>query len=356
MSRNGARHRAGSDWFFTWPLTIVFAAMVFLTVEEMHRPRVDPAHPRPGAGWEERLPDRIERLTEALGSSGLPLSLAAEEPRGSGTLRWVYRRFEVRLPPAEEGRVRALLDYVRELDDGVTADSVEKFDGTEFRIGLDGLLTHSLRVHWGEIERRPRVALAIGALGEDLRVARECVALQAPLALVVQPFLPFSREVAQLGHLFEREVLLGLRLPLRPRSDSGDVPIGEEIGAALASVPYAVGATAIPDGAEPGPEEIERVRDALREKNLFLVTTGSSPAAAGNVAVVVLDGEGTMSLSDQVERLIAAARSTGAAIGFTRSNEPTLTALAAALGQIAASSVDIVPVSTLAQPVALSAR
>jgi hypothetical protein len=87
-------------------------------------------------------------------------------------------------------------------------------DGTDVKVGLDGLLVSTLRFRWGGQETpkpvHPRLAIVIGPLGDDLRVARQVVEIDGPIALGVRPFRPFSSQVAELGRMFDRQVLVQL--------------------------------------------------------------------------------------------------------------------------------------------------
>jgi polysaccharide deacetylase 2 family uncharacterized protein YibQ len=200
-------------------------------------------------------------------------------------------------------------------------------------------------VRWRDQQARPRVALVVGPLGDDLRLARDCVRVDAPLALSVRPFRPFSREVAELGKIFEREVLVEI----------ADAPAATALAQALSSVPNAVGVNGEP--ASPLAGASATLRQAVEERGLLFVATPAAPAPAeGEPALFVLDEQEGSGLAAQIERLVARARSGGAAIGYGRSNEATVAALGSLVEQLRKQDVELVPISALGADVALSAR
>src|SRR5262249_13547344 len=156
----------GIGWLLTWPLSIVFAAMLFLTVQEIRHPSqqgVVVQTPAAGEDWQGGFSGRVDAGTQALQHSDLALAKAVEEERGSGSLRWTHRLFEARLPIADKERAEAALSGLKTVDPGITLTSSPTFDGAEVRIGLDGLLTHTLRLHFRDSSQHPRVALVVGS-------------------------------------------------------------------------------------------------------------------------------------------------------------------------------------------------
>jgi polysaccharide deacetylase 2 family uncharacterized protein YibQ len=360
MAKRRLQRRPGTDWIITWPLLIVFAAMVFLTAEEIRNPRAEHASASAptSVDWEKRLPERIDGLTHALQGSGLPLASPVEEPKGAGSLRWIHRRFEVPMASADSARLDASLEALKKVDPGVTVASHAAFDGVEVQVGLDGLLTHTLRVRWQERTARPRVAFVVGPFGDDLLLARQCVSIEAPLALLVRPFRPFSKEVAELGRIFKREVLVDLETPdgAALGSPSPTPPVEDALAQALASIPSAAGVS----GMMPTREDSRiKLRDLVKERGLFFVAQ-AKPAAVGTQespdAVFLLDEENESGMGTQIDRMVSRARGEGAAIGFGRSNAATISALGPLLEKLRQQEIDVVPVSSLAPDGALSAR
>src|SRR5262245_60410296 len=210
MAQRG-RSELGLAWVLTWPLPLAFAAMVFLTARELSQPSGDVAPPIGGPDWEARLPARIDAITTALRDSPVRLGAPVEEKQGSGTLRWIHRRYVVPAPPQDYALIELAVSNLQQLDPGLTVASQAMPQGVEIHIGLDGLLTHTVLIRSGEpAAPPPRLAMMIVALGDDLRLAREFVGVDAPVALGVRPFRPFSKEVAELAHHFGREVWIDL--------------------------------------------------------------------------------------------------------------------------------------------------
>lgn len=348
------------SWVVTGPLMALFASMVFLASQKAVEPNEEPQkQPARQPDWEETLPQRIDTLTKALARTGLELPAPVEDRMGSGALRWVHRRYDVVASEEEEADAEDSLASVRQVDPGVTVSSIRRFDGVDVQIGLDGLLTHTVRFRWQDQKRRPRVALLIAPLGDDLLMARECVSLDAPVAVAIEPFRPFSKEVAELARLFNREILVYIAPGQDDKGSGtkdGDTP-SATLKKALESVPNAVGITS---GGGSGSADAERtgLQEEVKRLGLFYVRlqpAGRQQGTAGP-AIVMLNGEQlTEPLADQFAKLIAKARAVGAVVGVGRPSAEILAMLPQQLSEWQANGVDIVPVSKLAAPAGLSA-
>lgn len=233
-SPDSAQRPAGVFWLIAYPFYAVFAAMVFLSAQEIALPALKPT-PRPASAddptWEARFPARVAVVEKGLVDSGLKLNLTREREQGAGNLRWTHRFYDLTIAQDERAEVEVKLAALQPLDAGVTLASENAFGGSQVLVGIDGLLTHTLRLYWAEQALQPRLSLIVAALGDDLRMAREVIDIEAPLELAIAPFRPFSSQVAELGQLFEREVFL--QWPAAA-PDNG-------LGKALASVPGAIG-------------------------------------------------------------------------------------------------------------------
>jgi polysaccharide deacetylase 2 family uncharacterized protein YibQ len=198
----------------------------------------------------------------------------------------------------------------------------------------------------------------VGPLGDDLRLARECVSIEAPLAVLVQPSLPFSKEVGELAKIFKREVLVEIEAPeaAAPDSPSPSRTVEDALTQALASVPAAVGVT----GASAGRDgNAAKLRELVQAKGLFFVAQATRSADGTEDSpdtTLLLDEEQESGMGTQLDRLVARARSEGSAIGFSRSNPKTISALGPVVQKLREQQIDVVPVSSLAPGVALSAR
>jgi len=382
MADGGVRVKLNVGGLISWPLTLVFGAMVFLSVQEIRRPVETVAPTIGGSDWTAHLPQRIDAITSALqrGLAHLPAPL--EERQGSGNMRWIHRRYDVVIDPDQRTETEAFISSLSGIDPGVTIGTEAQEGGVEVRVGLDGLLTHTLHVRWDQEvpPLPPRVALIVDALGDDLYIARQFAILDVPVALAVRPFRPFSKEVAELGRLSNREVLLHLsssheELPpvettetgTDPAAPGGDMSTARQAEAVLTSVPNAVGLIAESPQGEIAAATVDKPLLAeLERRGLFRVGQGAKKKRAasarkpnqGEVADVITlsDGDGSPDAAGRLSSLPARARESGVVIAVTRPTPEALEALRAVLSEWQSAGIEIVPVSGVVAPVALSAR
>jgi hypothetical protein len=329
---------AGVFWIVAYPLYAVFAAMVFLAGQELARPWIAAA-PRAVSpddpNWKEKFPARVEAVQKALVESGLPLSPSREREQGSGALRWTHRFYDLTVAADDRTEVEVKLEGLRAVDAGVTLTTESAFGGSQVLVGVDGLLTHTLRLYWAEEAERPRVSLIVAALGDDLRVARQVIDVDAPLAVCVSPFRPFSAQVAELARMFDRDVFL------QWSADQG----GGNFAAALSSVPGAVGVAFNPF--EDQPEEI--VAAVNGRKLLHLRIGGPLESADGATRIqsfALSRGEPAKVRAD----LIQQARRSGRAIGVVDAGEQDVNEVRALVAQWREAKLDLVPLSALTMP------
>lgn len=373
------RRRPGWGWLFSVVFAVAFGVLVFadsLLLRDGELPLAAPSALPPD--WSADFPARIERVTVAL--EGLPLSLPTptEEPEGSGALRWWHRRYELTLPPpGGPGAITALLDPVRSAAQGVSVQVSEQEAGAQVQIGIDGLLTHTLALHW--LRRRPRVAIIIDDLGNDLLVARELADLGAPLTFAVMPFRPFSKEVATRASLLGRDVLLHLPMEAESGEDFGaheilrveaDRPeIERLIDDSLAAVPHAVGVNNhMGSRFTSDRERMGWALGRLKEKGLFFIDSRTSPLSvacdvAATIALPCLtrtlfldDTDDQQAIATQLDALLQLAQHRGDAIGIGHPRPATLAALQATVPSFAEAGIDIVPVSTIVHDQSLAHR
>lgn len=280
MAKSVPRSTVGLSWIVTWPLLVVFAAVVFFCAERLRVEIEDGGAAVNGADWQERLPERIEALTGALETSSLRVSSPVETRTGSGSVRYTHRLYTAQLRPEDQIEVQLALEGLRALDSGIAIAREPRAEGFDVKIGLDGLLTHTVVFRPVEQKRPPpRLAFVARGLGDDLRVARQFASAELPIALGVRPFRPFSAQVAELGHLFQREVVLDLSVSLRPAGEaarSSHLTLGEDLSpqldVALASVPHAVAVVADLDAdLRSDPRQLEPFLAELRERDLLYV-------------------------------------------------------------------------------------
>jgi uncharacterized protein len=361
MARRGERPPIGLTWIVTWPLSAAFAAVVFLAGEELRHPAYkNEAAPISRADWGTRFPERIAAIDAALHRAPLDLPKPIEDDRGSGRLRWTHRLYEIDLARAQQGEAEAAIEALRGVDPGLTATADNTAEGTDVRVGLDGLLVSTLRFRLVETATpappKPRLVVVIGPLGDDLRVARQVVAIEGPVVLSVRPFRPFSREVAQLARIFHREVLVQLDGSEGAPSEGGGR--GEtDLDAVLASVPQAVGVT-WQGNAGSSPRGGRRLREELERRQLLYLGAPLHAAADAPTLPVpaVIAGEPAEVVAAQLKAVLDKARSESGAIAFGAPTEATLATLTQLLPEWRAAQIDVVPVTALAPAVNLSAR
>ncbi len=335
--KTGAGTAAGGDWLslgwvFSYPLMAVFAAMIFLSAEEISQP----AKPLSAAtvpvvadspDWGEKFAQRVEVLHAAVVAAPLDTTVAGETAQGSGQNRWKHRLVELTVERERQAEVEAALDQLRTVDDGVNLVSEDTFNGTQVLIGLDGLLTHTVRIFWADEPTRPRVGLVIAALGDDLRFAREVIELKAPVGIAILPFRPFSAQVAELARLFERDVLLDWSAAASERHD---------LEAMLGTVP---GAFAVHLGA--AAVETSLVGE-MRDRGLFPLRVDSN---GGPTVFAIAPGA---DLDRVVEAMTRHALEGGRAIGVTWvAGQAELARVRRMLSDWRRAEIDVVEVSEL---------
>ena len=149
------------------------------------------------------------------------------------------------------------------------------------------------------------------------------------MVLGVRPFRPFSREVAELGRLFDREVVAQLDGSERARwrgAAARSQRCRTDIDAVLASVPRAVGvAWQAPAGRRQAPDR-SMVDEVDRRQLLFVGARGRDRDK--RVQLPRAGGDHTTSNADavaaQLGALVAKARSDGPVIAIGTPTEATL--------------------------------
>lgn len=343
------------SWIATWPLTLAFAVMVFVSAREVNHTTEDTTQPIGGPGWESRFPGRVDAVTAAISRAALARTPPVEEAKGSGAMRWLHRRYVVQMKPEERGEVEAVIDDLRTVDPGLTVSTVWIGEGVDLRIGLDGLLTHTLELRWGEATPPAalpkQIAMIFSTLGDDLRTARELVDLEANVGLAVRPFRPFSKEVAELAHHFEREVWLDLTAAPDADATQGDtvVPVDEQgyVDSALLSVPYAVG-VAHDRAAIHGTQWSEPALEAAVKKRQLLYVVGTrSPRSGAEPQTLLVGLEDQNAATDALTSLGNRAQSEGSVVGIGPAGTPAAEALRRIIPEWRKAGVDIVQASRL---------
>lgn len=352
----------GGNWALSVVGSATFALLLYASAVQLQGGQSPPAAAPPAVpqpNWQADFPDRIARVTEALQHLPLPLPTPIEESQGAGALRWVQRRYELTLPQVHDfAAIEQLFDPVRAAARGVTLQATQDAHGAHVQIGVDYLLTHNLTLHW--LDRKPRIAVIVDQLGDDLLVPRALAGMEQPVTFAVKPYRPFSKEVAELAKLFGREVLL--QVGAEPNHPAGRDPadrdeLARELGKQLASVPYAVGLENMDSGWLDG--ALLSIMDVLRQKAFFLIAgapaadpTPCALAARSSVACAAPSDslaatDDPAALEAQIEKLLSAARTRGDGILVVHPQLTALPALQKSLPRFAEVGIDVVPASTL---------
>jgi polysaccharide deacetylase 2 family uncharacterized protein YibQ len=372
--RRPARHPRpavfGWGLLFRLALSCSFAGLVYLSAQHLDELDLSLLAPLAfEADWQADFRERIDGVTGTLAALPFELPEPREEGRGSGRLHWTHRRYQLAMNRAMTGTaIATALGPVQDPLRGVNVLLTEGDAGAEARVTVDGLLTHTL-VFSAQVGR-PRVAVIIEDLGNSLLDARRVIQLEPPVSLAVMPFRPFSRQVAELGRLFHREVLLHLPMESATHvaADTASVlrvnapraEIERLLNEALISVPHAAGVhnhmgsrfTADRQG-------MGWVLDRLRERDLYFVdsrmtadTVACALAAEMEVAcvsrTVFLDGNDEAgTIRQQLHEAVRIARIQGEAIAIGHSRSTTIEALSRLLPELRTLDVDVVPTAAL---------
>lgn len=372
MALRGDRPPIGLAFLITWPLSAALAASVFLSASELRhsfRPVDAPAPALTTSEWNAQLPGRIAALDAALRKGPLRLAAPIEEDRGASPLRYKHRLYEIQLTRADQGKAEATIEAVRAVDPGVVLRTVQNADDTEVHIGLDGLQVSTVRLLWRENPKaRPRIAVVVGPFGDDLRLARRVIEMiDAPIVLGVQPQRPFAAQVAELGALFDREVVVQFEAPPPPPptpTPNPDPlaptppapprpPAPPNLDKGLTAVPKAVGVAYT--GGAVGLPKVERGLLAAADKRALPVVGDRGdkrPGALPLPVVLIDDPRRPEALGEQLAKVGEAARRYGRAVVVAMPTDASVDALQAQLPRWRADELEIVPLSVVASTVA----
>ena len=331
MSRRASLLRY--EWIVAWPALAVVALMAFLVVSDLRD--VDAAAPQSiplGTDWSAQFPERIDKVTNALEIPVLPAPQPVEEMRGSGRSRYIHRRYHVVIPRKKYEEMAASIARVSAVDPGVGITSKPSAEGVDVYIGLDGLRTHTIEFRWPA----PTLALVLRGLGDDLRLARSAVNLEAPVALGVRPDSLFAQQVAQLAHLFDREVLLDVTF--EKKSD-----VGEQLEKALDRIPYRIGVIA-----RTSTRVEERLRGLLAKQRLRLIGSKNAYGQGGDeraIPVVAVSASDPATFEQALGAVLNEARDKGTVVGLIDASDASLATLKGAVTEWREKGIHLVPVS-----------
>ncbi len=215
----------------------------------------------------------------------------------------------------------------------------------------------------------PRIAIIIDDLGYALEAGQRAIDLPGPITFAILPQTPRGRSLAETAHDQGKEVLLHLPLesiayhgPDEPGSITLDMSrnaFHETFGAALASVPHAIGVSSHRGSLltqHPGHMEwlMEEIRD--REGMFFVDSYTTHESVAMQLAAelgvaaarrhVFLDNERSAeALAKQFERLTGLARQYGVAVAIGHPYPETLAFLERKLADLDEDLIELIPVS-----------
>jgi polysaccharide deacetylase 2 family uncharacterized protein YibQ len=214
-----------------------------------------------------------------------------------------------------------------------------------------------------------RIAVVIDDLGHDVAELRPLEGLGVPVTYSVLPYEDQTPQVV--AELRRRKAEILLHLPMQPKNGENPGPgallegmsdgeLKQKTEAALAVVPGAVGVNNHMGSllsSETGP--MTTVLEVLADRGLFFLDSRTSAESVGyKVAIgmgipaaerqVFLDGEATPeAIHEQFQRLLAIARTKGAAIAIGHPHPETLAALTREVPKAKAEGFEFVPVSYL---------
>jgi polysaccharide deacetylase 2 family uncharacterized protein YibQ len=216
------------------------------------------------------------------------------------------------------------------------------------------------------------VAIVIDDLGQDVKQAKEVLALPGSVTLAVLPGLAHSKNISELAGQAGREVLLHLPMePLKnhektrsPGTLSADMtPMAflTAVSDDVASVPGAVGVNNHEGSAlTENKEAMKFLMAELKNRNLFFLDSFTNPKSVAYETAkefgmktarrdVFLDNESNnpSSIRGQLETLVERARKNGMAIGIGHPHPVTLNELRRWLAGIDTQGIEVVPLSRL---------
>ncbi len=253
-------------------------------------------------------------------------------------------------------------------------EPLQKKAGKKDRKEVRETKKHAESLVAGSFERTVLVAIVIDDLGQDVKQAKEVLALPGKVTLAVLPGLAHSTNIAELAGQAGREVLLHLPMePLKnhektrsPGTLSADMtPMAflNTVSDDVASIPGAVGVNNHEGSAlTENKEAMKFLMAELKARNLFFLDSLTSPKSVAYATAVefgmkatrrdvFLDNEGDNPsyIRGQFEMLVDIARKNGKAIGIGHPHPATLSELRTWLAGTRAQGIEIVPVSRLMQ-------
>ncbi len=217
----------------------------------------------------------------------------------------------------------------------------------------------------------PEVAIIMDDLGRGLHPAKVLLSLEQPVTFSILPGESHAREIAQMAHVAQREVLL--HVPMEPQGYPAVNPgkdalfvsmtaeeVSRDFAELLGKVPYAVGTNNhMGSRFTENRRGMAAVMAVLRTRGLFFVDSLTTARSVG-IAVAKEHGVPVMKrdvfldnvadvekIAVELHRLADKAARNGQAIGICHPYPETLQALQRELPRFAEQGIRIVPVSRL---------
>lgn len=199
-------------------------------------------------------------------------------------------------------------------------------------------------------KKRPRIAIIIDDMGHHRQMGRRLLQIDLDLTFSFLPDAPYTTELEEAAFQLGRDILV--HLPMEPKNaawNSGretltmrDHPkrIREKTARMLDAVPHAVGASNhMGSRFTEDAGAMQVVIESLRKRSFFFIdsytTTGSQGIAAARLLGVPVarrhvfldNDQELLKICQQLDRLVALAKTQGWAIGIGHPNEATYGAL-----------------------------
>lgn len=236
--------------------------------------------------------------------------------------------------------------------------------GKSARKGTGGLSTASP-------EKAALVAIIIDDLGQDLKPAREILAIPAKLTFAVMPGLPQSRKIAELARQNHRELLV--HLPMEHRRKKGKPAVGmlrsdmtpmdflNTLSDDLASVPGAIGVNNHEGSSlTENKEAMKFLMAELRARDLIFLDSLTSPKSLAYATAIEFglkairrdvfldnDSDNEASIRKQLDELVRIAKEEGQAVGIGHPHPATIQQIRVWISNAAEQGLEIVPLSRI---------
>jgi uncharacterized protein len=216
-----------------------------------------------------------------------------------------------------------------------------------------------------------RVAIVIDDFGADLNIAKRFIELPIPITLSILPYQRYSREIAELAHAHQRQVIL--HLPMEPKgypkvnpgkgallvSMSGS-NIQKSVSAALESGPYFTGINNhMGSRFTENAVLMKTVLEEAQKRGLYFIDSYTSPRSVASTVAqqvhipfrrrdIFLDNnQSEDAIRAQIRQVIRRARIQGSALAIGHPHESTLRALSQEAEGFEREEIAVVPAGEL---------